>query len=253
MNIIASVVLVAAALIGTPARAVDPASPLPPLTAPAVPSAMVPARRPPSAGGPALPQARASSRAGSPSLTHAAAGSASAGPARPALGATAGPTPPRPVDQAPFAAEPVTGLRPLGPRYGVRLGEALALLGAGAGARLHGGSAYAQFDAEGFFADLTAELYVGKATHLAAAGMGAYVPLASADLAPYVGGGLKLGYTRFSNESACSLIPFAGVGVVLGRAGQVTARAELGWFQVLTASGGRGDAGGPLFSFGLGR
>lgn len=179
-----------------------------------------------------------------------AAAPASAGLLPRGTEAVARDAPVRSAARVPFAADASGGPHPLRPRYGVRLGGVFAMVGAGA--TLQGASFSAQFDAERFFVDVTAELYAGEATHLAAVGTGAYLPLAQGDMAPYVGGGLKLASTRFGGKSACSPVPFAGAGVVLGRAGQVVARAELDWLQALGANDGGGGAGGPLLSFGLG-
>jgi hypothetical protein len=147
--------------------------------------------------------------------------------------------------------------RPL-PWFGLRLGG-LAAVGSVADdtPTAAGASAYALFDGREFLADVTADLYFGDHARLVAAGLGAYYPFALANVTPYLGGGLKVGWTRFGGDGTFGLIPFAAAGLLFGREGYVQVRAELAWFVSLSREdradrpGGSSRSTGPLATLGL--
>ncbi len=97
-----------------------------------------------------------------------------------------------------------------------------------------GASGYALFDGREFLADVMADLYFGSDARLIAAGLGAYYPFFPANITPYLGGGLKLGWTRFGGDGAFGILPFAALGVLFGREGYVQVRGELAWFVALS-------------------
>lgn len=124
-----------------------------------------------------------------------------------------------------------------------------------------GASAYALFDGREFLADVTADLYFGSDARLIAAGLGAYYPFVPANITPYLGGGLKLGWTRFGGDGAFGIIPFAALGVLIGREGYVQVRAELAWFVALSREDRAATAArpadsarshGPMLTLGIG-
>jgi len=117
------------------------------------------------------------------------------------------------------------------PWLGLRLGGIEAVGSAGGGAPGGGGGgAYALFDARDFLADVAADVYVGERARFFALGLGAYYPYGVGNVAPYAGGGLKVGWTRFGGDGAFGMIPFVAAGVVVGREGYVQLRAEVAWF-----------------------
>jgi hypothetical protein len=124
------------------------------------------------------------------------------------------------------------GGRPL-PWFGVRLGGLFAASSASDGTpTAGGGGVYALFDGRDFLADVAFDAYAGDRARFFALGLGAYYPfaLARSNTAPYLGGGLKLGKTRFGGDGAFGMIPFLSGGVLVGREGYVQLRAELTWF-----------------------
>jgi hypothetical protein len=149
------------------------------------------------------------------------------------------------------------GGRPL-PWFGLRLGG-LAAVGSAADDTPTGGgvSIYALFDGREFLADIAADVYVGDRTHLIALGLGAYYPFATSNVTPYLGGGLKVGWTRFGGDGTFGLVPFAAAGLVVGREGYVQVRAELAWFVALSREdradrpGAGARANGPMATLGL--
>ncbi len=148
--------------------------------------------------------------------------------------------------------------RPL-PWFGLRLGGVAAVGSAGGGTpTAGGGGAYALFDARDFLADVAADLYVGDQARLFALGLGAYYPFAPGNVTPYLGGGLKVGWTRFGGDGAFGIIPFAALGLLVGREGYVQVRVELAWFAALSReerADRPGDPGsrahGPVATLGL--
>ena len=131
-------------------------------------------------------------------------------------------------------ATPQDAGRPL-PWFGLRLGGLTAVGSAGDSTpNAGGGGAYALFDGRDFLADVSADLYLGDHARMFALGLGAYYPLGVANIMPYLGAGLKLGWTRFGGDGAFGMIPFAAVGLLFGREGYVQVRAELAWFVALS-------------------
>ena len=124
--------------------------------------------------------------------------------------------------------------RPL-PWFGLRLGGLAAVGSAGDSTpSAGGGGAYALFDGRDFLADVAADIYLGDRARMFALGLGAYYPFALANITPYLGAGLKLGWTRFGGDGAFGMIPFAAAGLLFGREGYVQVRAELAWFVALS-------------------
>lgn len=148
--------------------------------------------------------------------------------------------------------------RPL-PWLGVRLGGLIAASSAGGNAPSGGGGgAWALFDAGQFLADVSADLFFGPKTHFIALGLGAYYPLSRANVVPYLGGGLKVGWTKFGGDGAFGMIPFASLGVLFGREGYVQLRAEIAWWVAASREerkdlpGALGTrATGPMGTFGI--
>ena len=147
------------------------------------------------------------------------------------------------------------------PWLGLRLGGLVAVNSLATNTPTAGGaSAYALFDGRDFLADVMADFYFGDDARLVAAGLGAYYPFLPANITPYLGGGLKVGWTRFGGDGTFGIIPFAAVGLLVGREGYIQVRAELAWFVALShedrpASTARpGDssrAHGPMLTLGL--
>ncbi len=147
------------------------------------------------------------------------------------------------------------------PWLGVRLGGLAALSSLAADTPTAGGaSAYALFDGRDFLADVGADLYFGSGSHLIAAGLGAYYPFVPANITPYLGGGLKVGWTKFGGDGTFGMIPFAALGVLFGREGYIQIRGELAWFVALSRedrpaqvnrSADSARAHGPLLTLGL--
>ncbi len=104
------------------------------------------------------------------------------------------------------------------PWLGLRLGGLVAVNSLATDTPTAGGlSAYALFDGRDFLADVMADLYFGDDARLVAAGLGAYYPFLPANITPYLGGGLKVGWTRFGGDGTFGIIPFAAVGLLVGR------------------------------------
>jgi hypothetical protein len=149
------------------------------------------------------------------------------------------------------------GGRPL-PWFGLRLGGLAAAGSAADNTPTAGGaSLYALFDGREFLADVTADAYFGDHARLVALGLGAYYPFAAAKITPYLGGGLKVGWTRFGGDGTFGLIPFATAGLLFGREGYVQVRAEIDWFVALSREdradrpGQGARANGPMATLGL--
>ena len=145
------------------------------------------------------------------------------------------------------------------PWVGFRLGGAWALSSAAGGTpSAGGGGAYAIFDAGDYLADCSLDLFFGGGAHLADAGLGAYYPFSPGNVAPYLGGGIKVGWTKFGGEGTFGMVPFAALGVLFGRHAFPQLRLELAYFLATsrergpTASGDGTRASGPILTIGLG-
>lgn len=146
------------------------------------------------------------------------------------------------------------------PWAGVRLGGVWALSSASGGAPGAGGiGAYALFDAREYLADVSLDLFFGSDTHFLAAGLGAYYPfIKGGNVTPYLGGGVKAGWTKFGGEGTFGMIPYAAFGVLFGRTYFPQLRLEAAYF--LDTSRERGPATGqdgvrahgPMLTLGLG-
>jgi hypothetical protein len=165
-----------------------------------------------------------------------------------------------PADRA-FAAD--RGMRRDEGRYmpwlGLRLGGVVAAGSAADDTLTAGGaSLYGLFDGHEFLADADFDVYVGDRARLIALGLGAYYPFAPTNVTPYLGGGLKVGWTRFGGDGTFGIIPFAAFGVLFGREGYIQVRAEVAWFVALSGEdradrpGTSAHANGPLMTLGLG-
>ncbi len=95
---------------------------------------------------------------------------------------------------------------------------------------------------------------------MVAAGLGAYYPFLPGNVAPYAGGGVKAGWTRFGGDGTFGMMPYAAAGLLLGRNYYPQLRIELSYFvatsrERVTAAGGGGDGGvraqGATATFGL--
>ncbi len=145
------------------------------------------------------------------------------------------------------------------PWFGVRLGALAAAGSVGAGTpSAVGGGGYVLFDGHEFLADFSLDIFAGSDARFIAAGLGAYYPFTPGNISPYVGGALKLGWTRFGGDGAFGLIPYAAVGLLAGRVWYPQLRIELGWFLNLSReerAGLVGDLGtrahGPMLTVGL--
>jgi hypothetical protein len=148
------------------------------------------------------------------------------------------------------------------PSFGLRLGAVSAVSGAAPDSLTAiGGGAYMLFDIPGLLAEASADLYGGESrSRMLAIGLGAYAPLdfgARSETVPYVGGGLKLGWTRFGGDGATGLLPYGAVGLLVGRSWSPQVRIEAAWF-FQTGTERRADgfparhASAPMLTFGLG-
>ncbi len=145
------------------------------------------------------------------------------------------------------------------PWLGLRLGGILGL-GSSSGGQPGGGGggAYVLFDARDFLADLNGDIFVGDNVRFFAVGLGAYYPFSPGNVTPYLGGGFKLGWTRFGGDGAFGMLPYGAFGVLMGREGFVQLRAELSYFLATSRETRPGDPGpgthanGPMMTLGLG-
>jgi hypothetical protein len=143
------------------------------------------------------------------------------------------------------------------PWAGVRLGGAWGASSASGGVPgAGGGGAYALFDAGDYLADFSLDLFFGDRTHLVDAGLGAYYPFSHGNVTPYLGGGVKLGWTKFGGDGTFGMIPFAALGVLLGRTEFPQLRLELSYFLASSREQGpKGGAGtrasGPMATLGI--
>jgi hypothetical protein len=145
------------------------------------------------------------------------------------------------------------------PSFGVRLGAVSAFTSAASGTpNAAGTGGYVMFDIPGLLADVSADLFFGEdRARLVQAGFGAYFPFGPGETTPYLGGGLKLGWSRFGGDGAFGLHPFASIGLLIGRSWSPHIRADLSYF-VSTGTESRGPgfserrASGPIATFGIG-
>ncbi|MFL5264609.1 MAG: hypothetical protein ACJ79R_16795 [Anaeromyxobacteraceae bacterium] len=145
------------------------------------------------------------------------------------------------------------------PWTGVRLGGAWGFNSASGGTpSAGGGGGYVMFDANEYLADFSLDLFFGDSAHLVDAGLGAYYPFSHGNVAPYAGGGIKVGWTKFGGDGTFGMIPYAALGVVFGRTAFPQLRLELAYFLATSrerAAGQTGDgarANGPMLTLGLG-
>jgi len=147
--------------------------------------------------------------------------------------------------------------RPL-PWFGLRL-EGLIASNSGAPSTPTAGGvgAYALFDGREFLADVSADLFGGDNAQFFTMGLGVYYPFALRPVAPYAGGGLRLGYTKFGGGGTFGLIPCLAAGLLFGREGYVQVRTEVSFFFAASSESTKGPpsaswhSNGPMLSLGL--
>jgi hypothetical protein len=144
------------------------------------------------------------------------------------------------------------------PTYGFRLGAVTATSSVSTdNLTAIGGGGYALFDIPGLLADVSFDLYGGESrARMIAGGLGAYLPFGDGETVPYVGGGVKLGWTRFGGDGATGLLPYPALGLLLARSWSPQVRAELSWFfqtgtERRAAGGPAFHANGPVLSVGM--
>lgn len=118
------------------------------------------------------------------------------------------------------------------PSFGFRLG-AVTTTSSAAKDNLTaiGAGGYALFDMPGLLADVSADVFTGESrARLVQAGFGAYYPLDEGETTPYLGGGLKIGWSRFGGDGTTGLLPFLGAGLLIGRSWSPQIRLEVSWF-----------------------
>jgi hypothetical protein len=142
--------------------------------------------------------------------------------------------------------------------YGVRLGAATALSSAASETlTAPGGGGVLLYDIPGLLLDVTFDLYAGEGARLVAGGFGAYYPFLEGETTPYLGGGLKLGWSEFGGDGAFGLIPQASAGLLIGRSWSPHVRLDVSYF-FCTATEQRGPgfesrhANGVIATFGIG-
>lgn len=145
------------------------------------------------------------------------------------------------------------------PSFGFRLGGVTAVSSASPDTLTAiGGGAYALFDIPDLLVDVSGDVFAGEdRARLVSAGAGAYLPLAPGETTPYLGGGLKIGWSRFGGDGTLGLHPFGALGVLIGRSWSPQIRLEVAWF-FTTGTERRGPgfpsrhANGPVATFGIG-
>jgi hypothetical protein len=138
------------------------------------------------------------------------------------------------------------------PWFGLRLGGVTAAstpAGGSSGAGGLGGSAL--FDARDFLADASADLFVADRVHVVAAGLGAYYPFLPGNVAPYAGGGVKVGWTRFGGEGTFGMIPYAAAGLLVGRGYYPQLRVELTYFVATSRERAAAEVGSGVRAHGV--
>lgn len=101
-----------------------------------------------------------------------------------------------------------------------------------------GGGIFWLYDARSFLVDVTFDGWAGDGFHEVAGGFGAYVPFTKGNLAPYAGGGLRYGTTRFLGSWGNGLQANVAGGVLVGRLSTVQIRGEVSWFYDLYTNAG---------------
>ena len=144
------------------------------------------------------------------------------------------------------------------PTVGFRLGGVTAVSSASPDTLTAiGGGVYALFDIPDLLVDVSADLYAGESrARLFSAGAGAYLPLTPGETTPYIGGGLKIGWSRFGGDGALGLHPFGALGVLVGRSWSPQIRLEIAWFYTTGTERRAADlpthhANGPVATFGI--
>jgi len=121
-----------------------------------------------------------------------------------------------------------------------------------------GGGAYGLFDLQNLLAELSLDGYGGRDCKMVAGGIGAYWAVTPQNISPYLGGGVKLAWTRFGGEGATGLQLFGAVGLLASRQWSPQVRIELAWFFDTMGERPRGGgspayyANGPVATIGLG-
>jgi hypothetical protein len=141
---------------------------------------------------------------------------------------------------------------------GVRLGAATALSSAAGETRTApGGGGFVLYDIPGLLLDVSADIFAGESSRLLAAGFAAYYPFLEEETTPYVGGGVKLGWSRFGGDGAFGLIPHLSAGLLIGRSWSPQVRIDVAYF--LATATERRDPGfesrranGIIATFGIG-
>jgi len=150
--------------------------------------------------------------------------------------------------------------------FGLRLGGIFPMNAAGSTAEkaLPGGGIFWLYDARSFLADVSVDLHGAGDSIAFGVGLGAYVPFSRANVAPYLGGGLRWSATRFGSEAEVEggngIAVFGAGGVLIGRLTTVQVRLEAGWFlnlyshktKTVPAPAGEHLCHGPTLSAGLG-
>jgi hypothetical protein len=137
---------------------------------------------------------------------------------------------------------PARYLAPLA--IGVRLGGLAAYAAPASGRTAVGGGVYGLFDAHGLIADVAADAFAGNDAYSLTAGLGVYwAALPSENTSPYLGGGVRLGWTHFGGDGAAGLQLCAAAGLLASRQWSPHVRLEIAWFW--NAMGERPSAGGP--------
>jgi len=150
--------------------------------------------------------------------------------------------------------------------FGLRLGGIFPMNAAGSTAEkaLPGGGIFWLYDARSFLADVSVDLHGAGDSIAFGVGLGAYVPFSRANIAPYLGGGLRWSATRFGSEAEVEggngIAVFGAGGVLIGRLTTVQVRLEAGWFlnlyshksKTVPAPAGEHLCHGPTLSAGLG-
>jgi len=141
--------------------------------------------------------------------------------------------------------------------FGLRLGGIFPMNRAGSSEKaLPGGGIFWLYDARSFLADVSIDAHGAGDSGSFAIGLGAYVPFSRANVAPYLGGGLRWSATNFGGDGRSGIALFGAAGVLVGRLTTVQVRLEAGWF-VNTYSESSKITGshmshGPMLSGGLG-
>jgi hypothetical protein len=127
---------------------------------------------------------------------------------------------------------------------GVRLGGLAAYGAVASGRTAVGGGIYGLFDAQELLADVAFDAFSGRDAASATGGLGVYwAALPRENTSPYLGGGLRLGWTRFGGNGAVGLQLCGAIGLLASRHWSPHVRLELAWFW--NTMGERPPGGGP--------